>query len=210
MKRLFTPLAPALAPLLLLAACDKQPEKPSQPAAEGAPPAAQAVPSASTSASAAPDVSGRVSRYTSLKDCSLLREEEGQFSLSRCPGEGDYGLLVADGDARENIVIETGRHRGLENGISLDLSQYTSGGFTSLGDTVEWRGPAGASFRPDVLVIRYSVTENAEEPGKPTSYLLAFALRGEKPCLIAKVAPGAGQSESIRAAADGPLACKAP
>src|SRR3546814_7167589 len=46
----------------------------------------------------------RVSRYTSLSDCKLIRErpEEAGFAESRCPGVGGYALRLIDADARQD------------------------------------------------------------------------------------------------------------
>src|SRR3546814_14517751 len=77
----------------------------------------------------------RVSRYTSLSDCKLIRErpEEAGFAESRCPGVGGYALRLIDADARQNLLVE---RPGGDN-ASLRLSELGGGGFSALGKTVE-------------------------------------------------------------------------
>lgn len=89
------------------------------------------------------------------------------------------------------------------------MSEATrSGGFSSLGSTVEWRGQGrGRSFRPDALILRYVAVEDVEHPELPTSYLLTVSLANRRPCVTAKVPPGPAQNERARRIADGPAAC---
>lgn len=161
------------------------------------------------SAHAAPQ---RTSQYTRLDKCRQLEfnADEGGWSVQRCPGLAGFRLRVTEGDLRQNVVVELpgGGER------SLALAETTgSGGFSSLGAIVEWRGPirpgsgAGRAFRPDALILRYAVVENQEQPDKPTSYLLAVSLAGRRPCVTAKIAPGPSQNERARQAADAPLRC---
>lgn len=149
----------------------------------------------------------RVSQYTRTDKCRTieLNEDEGGWSVQLCPGLAGYRLRVTEGDLRQNVVVLL--PRGGER--SLALSEATrSGGFSSLGPTVEWRGTgAGRAFRPDALILRYSVVEDAEHPERPTSYLLAVSLANRRPCVTAKVPPGPGQNERARRIADGPAAC---
>ena len=55
--------------------------------------------------------------------------------------------------------------------------------------------------------MRYNVAEEPY-PAPETSYLLSVKL-GSEPCVVAKVAPGPGQNDSARTAADGPGNCLA-
>ena len=59
---------------------------------------------AATTASSAP---GRVSRYTSLSDCRVMRSapDEAGFSESSCPGLGDYRLKLVEADGRQNLML---------------------------------------------------------------------------------------------------------
>lgn len=201
MKRIgFLPLA------LLAAACGSQAPEPEDDREPAASPAAEPQIEAATEAPATP---GRISRYTSLKKCRQLEleEDEGGWSLQRCKGEGGYGLLVSEGDLRQNILLETPKTLGKDNARSLDLSKGTGGGFSRVGDTAEWRGPSARAFKPDVLIVRFGVADDAERPDRETSWLLVFALKDGNPCLVDRIAPGAGQSDAARLRADGPLAC---
>jgi hypothetical protein len=112
---------------------------------------------------------------------------------------------VTEGDLRQNVVIEL-PGRGER---SLALAETTgSGGFSSIGETIEWRGRgAGRAFRPDALILRYIVVENAEQPERPASYLLTVSLANRRPCVTAKIAPGPGQNERARAIADAAARC---
>lgn len=157
----------------------------------------------STAAVAAP----RSSQYTRIDKCRTLElnEDEGGWSVQLCPGLAGYRLRVTEGDLRQNVVVllPGGGER------SLALSEATrTGGFSSLGPIVEWRGrSAGRAFRPEALILRYSVVEDAERPERPTSYLLTVGLANRRPCVTAKVAPGPGQNERARRIADGPASC---
>ena len=89
----------------------------------------------------------RISQYTRLDKCRLLErnEDEGGWSVQRCPGLGGYRLRLTEGDLRQNVVVELpgGGER------SLALAETTgSGGFSSLGAVVEWRGPRAGGFPP--------------------------------------------------------------
>jgi hypothetical protein len=157
-------------------------------------------------AQAAP-ASGRTSQYTRTDKCRAVEfdEDEGGWSVQRCPGLAGYRLRLTEGDLRQNIVVEL--PRGGER--SLDLAEATgSGGFSSIGASVEWRGKgAGRAFRPDALILRYAVVENQDRPEQPTSYLLTVSLANRRPCVTAKVSPGPGQNDRARAVVDGPMRC---
>jgi hypothetical protein len=151
------------------------------------------------SAEAAP---GRTQRYTRLDHCRTVErnEDEGGWSVRRCPGLAGYRLRRTEGDLRENLIVE------LPGGGEADLrlAEATGkGGFSSLGDTVEWRGRGwGPAFRPHALILRFVVVEDAERPERPTSYLLAVRLAGPRSCATAIVPPGPGQNAAARRLAD--------
>jgi hypothetical protein len=149
----------------------------------------------------------RTSQYTRTDKCRQieLNEDEGGWSVQRCPGLAGYRLRLTEGDLRQNVVVEL--PRGGER--SLDLAEATgSGGFSSIGASVEWRGSGtGRAFRPDALILRYSVVEDQERPERPTSYLLTVSLANRRPCVSAKVRPGPGQNERARAIVDRPMRC---
>ena len=141
----------------------------------------------------------RFSQFTRLDDRSCgkenIIEETGDWDR-RCKGAGGYRLEWSSGDLRENLTLIRG---GQET--NLDLPTKVAGGaFDSLGRTLEWRGPKGAA--PDVLVARVHV---ANADGKSDSGRLTVIRLGKQPCVVAVVAPQAGQSDKARAIADGKL-----
>lgn len=146
-------------------------------------------------------------QYTRTDKCRTLEmnAEEGGWSVQLCPGLAGYRLKVTEGDLRQNVVVLLPG----QGERSLALAEATgSGGFSSVGPVVEWRGTGqGRTFRPDALILRYSVVEDPDRPERPTSYLLAVTLAGRRPCITAKIAPGPGQNERARAAADRPGRC---
>jgi hypothetical protein len=155
-------------------------------------------------AAAAPQ---RTSQCTRTDKCRQveLNEDEGGWSVQACPGLAGYRLRVTEGDLRQDVVVELpggGERR-------LALAETTgSGGFSSIGAVVEWRGPgSNRAFHPDALILRYAVVEDQEHPEQPTSYLLTVSLANRRPCVTAKVPPGPAQNERARAIADGPMRC---
>ena len=150
---------------------------------------------------------GRTQRYTRMDHCRTLErnEDEGGWSVQRCPGLAGYRLRRTEGDLRQNLVIE------LPGGGEADLrlGEVTGkGGFSSLGEMVEWRGRgSGARFRPDSLILRYVVVEDPDRPERPTSYLVAVRLAGRRSCVTALVAPGRTQNAQTRALADRERQC---
>jgi hypothetical protein len=162
-------------------------------------------PALAVPAQAAPQLT---SRYSRLDRCTVLErnKDEGGWSVQRCPGLAGYRLRRTEGDLRENLIVE------LPGGgeANLKLGEVTGkGGFSSLGDTAEWRGRGrGGAFRPESLIVRFVVVEDAERPERPTSYLLVVAL-GRRPCVIGIVPPGANQNARSRRLADAAGPCLA-
>ena len=196
---LMTRIAVLVAAALGLVACASEvsgaaapdvPEAAAQQAAEPAP-------------GASGKADGRAYRYTSLAECELVREERGEmpFVETLCPGPAGWALQVTDSDARQNLIVVPPDGRE----ASLELSRIGGGGFSSLGPTAEWRGPAGEPFAPDSLIVRYRVAEKPH-PEPETAYLLAIDL-GPRACVVARVAPGPAQNDIARARADDPGAC---
>ncbi len=150
---------------------------------------------------AAPVVPAAVSRFTSVavKDCRTVEQtdEEGGFYRGICPGAAGYTVELTEGDLRQNLTLitEDGRRH------SLDLGTLGSG-FSTVGDTIEWRAPAGAPFQPRTLTFRFNVYENVDPNEKPTSFLAVARLGGGKPCIVARIAPGPKQSDEARRIAD--------
>lgn len=201
-------LIPCLPLLALIAACSQQAPAPDPVSSEGVDRASSAstatAPSAQASAAAdAADPPGRQHRYTSLKNCKLLREEREEMPLTEvsCAGQGSYSLRILDSDARQRMTLVPSSGES----YALPVDRIGGGAFSSFRDTAEWRGPAGEPFKPDALIVRYSVAEKPH-PAPETSYLLVARL-GADPCLVAVVPPGPGQNDSARASADGAKAC---
>ena len=141
----------------------------------------------------------RASTFTKLDDSACgpenVIEETGDWDR-RCKGAGGYEFEWASGDLREELVLIRGGKT-----INLDIPVKVAGGaFDALGTTLEWRGPKGGA--PDVLITRVHVA-NAE--GKSDSGRLAIVRLGDSPCIVAVVAPQAGQNDKARAIADGKL-----
>ena len=182
-------------PLILLASCGKP--------AESANKDVQAAEQRADSEAVPAEVRGnpgRVSAFTQLDDKACGKEnvieETGDWDR-RCAGAGGYALQWGSGDLREDLEV-------IKDGKSIDLeipSKVSGGAFDSLGKTIEWRGPAGGE--PEVLVVRVHVVVDVE--GKSDSGRLAVIRLGEQPCIVAVVAPQAGQSDKARAIADGKL-----
>lgn len=138
--------------------------------------------------------------YTSLAeaDCKLVQvDREAGGSRSLCPGLGDYTLAVLDGDARMSIEVIAGEGPPQP----LELWSVVSGAFSSLGDTAEWRlDDTGA---PQALIVRFNAHEDPDAPDRTTSYLVVARLDpAGGSCATAMIAPGAGQNQQARQAAD--------
>ncbi len=141
----------------------------------------------------------RSSQYSPIDDKSCRTIEENEETgdwIGACPGLAGYTLEWSIGDLRDDLTIIDGKTRAQLAIPSL----VAKGAFDSLGAKAEWRGATGA--RPDVLIVRVHVA-NAE--GKNDSERLAVARLMPKPCLVAIVPVGAGQSERARTIADGKL-----
>ena len=141
----------------------------------------------------------RVSSFTHLDDKSCGKEntiEETGDWHRRCKGPAGYQLDWSSGDLRENLALI---HAGKETNLDIP-TKVANGAFDALGKTLEWRGPKGGV--PDVLVARVHV---ANAQGKSDSGRLTVIRLGKQPCIVAVVAPQAGQSDKARAIADGKL-----
>ncbi len=185
-----------IAPALLLAACSQNAAQ--QGAAENT--ASGAVPA--QSAEPPPQSSGpvRVSRYTRLDDCKVVKTEENEdWAVLRCEGQGGIGLTLNYYDARDDLeLVRPGKLP-----VQIGVPMLAGGGFNKLGDTVEWRGMGdGGAFRPAMLIVRNNAIENSEQPERSTSFLTVIDIA--QGCAVAQVRPGAGQNEQARAIADGP------
>jgi hypothetical protein len=153
----------------------------------------------------APAHAARDSVYTNLEACQDVVEamEEGSYVRLACPEFSGFILHLVDADARENLIVFT--PDGKEH--SLRLPSQMGGGFSTIRDTVEWRGPvANGVVNPDALIVRYEAYEDPSQPYTTTSYLLVISLK-DTPCLAERIAPMAGQNERAREAADLPMTC---
>jgi hypothetical protein len=147
---------------------------------------------------ATPSPNGRVSRFTtvSVDRCLLIREyEEATGWDRRCASDDGTNFLWTQGDLREDLVLGSG-----EDPVGLNMI-VANGAFSSLGETLDWRGPAGG--KADALVVRVNVAQ--PDSGKPDISRLAVIKLAGTPCVVAVIEPGSGQSERARAIADGKL-----
>jgi len=196
-------------PLLALCLCACGGSPPEEPARNGSaveePTAAPTPTPTGSRATGMPSTTdGRVSRYTSLADCQVVRSapDEAGFFESACPGLGGYRLKLVEADGRQNLILVMG---GREH--NLGLPSISGGGFSELGKRIEWRGrEEDGSFHPDALILRYDVVENVDQPTRPTSYLLPVTLE-RTPCLSTKIRPGPAQNDRARAVADAQRTC---
>lgn len=166
-------------------------------------------PDGTTGAAAANDSAtstGARSRYTSLQDCELIESggEDASYSLQHCQGPGAV-LVRTTADARDNLAIQ------LRDGAtySLDLGRVSSGAFSTIGSTAEWRYTldAEAGGMPSALIFRFDVFEDPESPDRPVSYLIVARVSASEACVIGVVPPVAGQNERARDIADAGGAC---
>ena len=145
---------------------------------------------------------GRSFAYTRLADCETVREEtgEGQYLEQECPGLGGYGVISTVGNLRANLQLTPPGGTP----TSLDLSQIGGGGFSALGETLEWRGPAGKPLAPNSLIMRYNVVENPETNVDVST--ASSRVLHQRPASLARSRPGqvrsAGARESVDAGDD--------
>jgi len=126
--------------------------------------------------------------------------EGGLYWLRRCRGHAGWKLEWDQDDLREDLALVAPGGRKTE----LRLTELVANGaFDSLGGTIEWRGRDPA--RPDRLIVRVNVANNADAGGPDISKLAVVRLTGT-PCVVAIVDPGRGQNQKARAFADHPMA----
>ncbi|WP_305097870.1 hypothetical protein [Croceibacterium aestuarii] len=192
--------AAPLCVLAALAAACSAGEKQDEPEARGS---VAANPQPAASENTGDEEGARAWRYTSVTDCTKVREEneEMPYVELRCDGPAGYALRISDSDGRNAVAVID--PQGEET--PLELSRLGSGGFSSVGQTAEWRGPSAGAFTPDALILRYNLSESPY-PEPPVPYLLAIRLQPE-PCVVAKIAPGPAQNAVSRRRADDPGAC---
>jgi hypothetical protein len=153
----------------------------------------------------APTVMAQANRsvYTPIgeKQCRTLKSAEaGDDGFeARCRGVAGYSLILSEGDLRQNLTVVT--PQGGEH--SLELWSVVSGGFSSVGPTVEWRvAMQNKKQSPIALIIRYNANEDAEKPDKLISYLAVAKITATEVCVTDKISPGPKANEEARRAAD--------
>lgn len=188
-----------LAPALLLSACSERAAE--QPAAAATSDAdGQTDMTTPVVSPSAPSPSQRVSRYTRLDDCKVVKTQEDEdWAVLRCEAQGGIGLTLNYYDARDDLeLVRPGRPP-----VQIGIPNLAGGGFNKLGDTVEWCGTVeGGAFRPDALIVRNNAIENSERPERSTSFLTVIDIA--QGCAVAQVRPGSGQNERARKIADWP------
>jgi len=140
-----------------LAACGRSaPESTAREAAavaEASPPAAASAP---VEAPAAADPLRSVVTSIAEGRCTTLEvHPETGGSTQECPGIAGYRVLVLDDDARMSITLRSAD--GAEH--PLNLWGTITSGFSSLGDSLEWRvRGAGEGAAPTALVVEVRAT----------------------------------------------------
>lgn len=139
---------------------------------------------------------GRTSRFAPLSadHCPQISVDKESGGWTRaCPAVDGKILSWTSSDAREDLIVGQ---------ADLKLNQRVAkGAFSSLGSTVEWRGPTGEPA--DILVVRVNVAQPDSE--KPDVSKLAVVRLDPKPCVAAVVEPGPEQNAKAREIADGKL-----
>ncbi len=159
--------------------------------------------SAFTFLCALPSFAQNRSVYTSLtvNQCRTIKTETtgaGDYE-GRCRGVAGYSLTLLEGDLRQNIIVNT--PKGAKH--SLELWDVISGGFSHVGPKAEWRMTRqNRKLLPTALIIRYTASENPDDPNKHTSYLAVAKITPTEICVTDKISPGANANSEARRAAD--------
>jgi hypothetical protein len=141
--------------------------------------------------------------YTPIgeKQCRMVKSAEaGDDGFeARCRGTAGYSVILSEGDLRQNLTVIT--PQGAEH--SLELWSVVSSGFSSVGPKIEWRiATQNKKATPVALIIRYNANEDAERPGKLTSYLAIAKITATEICITEKIPSGPKANEEARRAAD--------
>lgn len=135
--------------------------------------------------------------YTSTKTsaCRTISSNpnEGGSYEGECKGVGGYKVRLIEGDIRQTLNIITPAKKKFE----LNFWGFY-GGFSSLGEKIEWRTRAGV---PVALIARFNVA-NAEDSSKTTSYLMISKIGKTSSCVTDVVKPQPNQNEKARELAD--------
>lgn len=193
-----------------LAACGRSaPESTAREAAavaEASPPAAASAP---VEAPAAADPLRSVVTSIAEGRCTTLEvHPETGGSTQECPGIAGYRVLVLDDDARMSITLRSAD--GAEH--PLNLWGTITSGFSSLGDSLEWRvRGAGEGAAPTALVVEVRANESPEDPERVTVYRAVAKVGPGESCVTDKLAGAATRDEVLRAADAAPgKPCLAP
>jgi len=141
----------------------------------------------------------RVSVYTDLAGarCVAVSEvKETGASLSRCPGIGGWGVLVAYDDQRMSVILDPpgGKQQ------PLNFWDVITTSFSSLGAKAEWRVTRrNGKMEPVALIVRVNTTS---EQGGKTSYLAVAKIGLEQSCVTNRVGPVPNANEKAREFAD--------
>lgn len=128
--------------------------------------------------------------YTDLsaEKCKTIESnpDEGGSYRGECAGIGGYKLEVIEGDIRQTINVVTPDGDKYE----LNLWSIVSPAFSSIGEKAEWRVVReGKKVKPIALIVRFNASEDAENPGKNTSYLVVSKITGKTACITDVVSP---------------------
>lgn len=142
--------------------------------------------------------------YTSTRTCRTIKSDTrytGSYE-GECPGVGGFKLRLLEGDIRQTLNVITPAKKKFE----LNFWGFY-GGFSSIGEKVEWRTKNGV---PIALIARFIVA-NPEDSAKNTSYLMVSKIGKDGSCVTDIVLPQANQNEKARELADAAPAkpCKA-
>lgn len=118
--------------------------------------------------------------------------EAGSYE-AECKGVGGYKVHLLEGDLRQTLNIITPKNKIFE----LNFWRFY-GGFSTIGDRIEWRIKKGA---PVALIARYNV-ETSDNPKKKRSYLMISKISKDSSCVTAVVPPKANQNQEARKLAD--------
>ena len=147
---------------------------------------------------AAQSAGQNTSAYSNLqgKGCRTLvsNPNEGGSFLAECRGVAGYKLQVLEGDLRQSVnVIDP-------KGKKTELNLWdVSGGFSSLGETAEWRLNGKT---PVALIVRFNVSEDPEDSAKTTSYLVVVKITKDATCVTDALKPTRSHNYEARRAAD--------
>ena len=116
------------------------------------------------------------SAYTDvvLDDCTMIQsEEEGEWSLFKCPGYEGIPYWLAEGDLRTDV----------DAGVQNEKFQ-TIGAFNDIGARIEWRMDKG---KPFAIIFRYRDT-SMEGNGRSVLAIEKIGNEGDPGCRVAQIA----------------------